>query len=384
MIYLNPQSSSALKTMQFNPILKSNYYARQSVIENSNQEFFKTRLTKAHLIYFTSSSKVEPDINYVVGHNNPDADSICSAIAYAYLQNNLKSHKKCIAVCPGEPNIQTKVILNRFSVDVPVKTKDINSLSRGSDRWSVSLVDHNQISQSINGITVKSIGEIIDHHSMVYSGIKPISIHTEPVGATATIVADMFKTNNVKIPPPIAGILLGAILSDTFNLESNTTQKDMDMAKELAVKSNTDLNKFGNELIDLVYMKDYDDKPAHKIVHYDMKPYNVGAKVLTISQVFIQDHENFLKNKKSDILDYMNNPSDMERKPDYMVLMITNIGNKETRLIFSDKSSKLVKNAFEKEINDNTILLSNTLSRKSEVEQKLKKAVEELQANKLK
>ena len=54
----------------------------------------------------------------VIGHKNPDTDSICSAICYANLKNKLGKgvHIPCRA---GELNTETKYVLERFGVQEP-------------------------------------------------------------------------------------------------------------------------------------------------------------------------------------------------------------------------------------------------------------------------
>ncbi|MBQ1566543.1 MAG: putative manganese-dependent inorganic diphosphatase, partial [Erysipelotrichaceae bacterium] len=86
------------------------------------------------------------------------------------------------------------------------------------------LVDHNEKKQSIDDIDEGVVLEIVDHHR--FDGFRsdnPISIITQPIGATATIVANMFLNNNIKLNKNLAGLLLGAILSDTMNFKSPTT-----------------------------------------------------------------------------------------------------------------------------------------------------------------
>lgn len=71
---------------------------------------------------------------YVVGHKNPDTDSICSAIAYADLKSKI-SDETYIARRAGMLNEETQYILNRFGVEEPkllshvylqVKDVDVN------------------------------------------------------------------------------------------------------------------------------------------------------------------------------------------------------------------------------------------------------------------
>ncbi len=55
---------------------------------------------------------------YVIGHKNPDTDSVCSAIGYAEYLNRTRDGKYIPAVC-GEINPETKFALEKFGADVP-------------------------------------------------------------------------------------------------------------------------------------------------------------------------------------------------------------------------------------------------------------------------
>ncbi len=56
---------------------------------------------------------------YVTGHKNPDADSIGAAIGYAELRSRLDSGNEYVPVRLGEPNAQTKWLLERSEAPVP-------------------------------------------------------------------------------------------------------------------------------------------------------------------------------------------------------------------------------------------------------------------------
>ena len=58
------------------------------------------------------------DIVYIIGHQNPDSDSICSAIAYADYKNS-SSDVKAIPVRLGAINRETRFILNYFEMETP-------------------------------------------------------------------------------------------------------------------------------------------------------------------------------------------------------------------------------------------------------------------------
>lgn len=62
----------------------------------------------------------------VIGHRNPDTDSICSAIAYAYLKNKINPAWNYEARRAGEPNNETKFVLDYFGVPAPQLCRDVS------------------------------------------------------------------------------------------------------------------------------------------------------------------------------------------------------------------------------------------------------------------
>lgn len=87
----------------------------------------------------------KPKKVYVIGHKNPDTDSICSAIAYANLKNKITG-EKYIAKRAGEVNGETAYVLDKFQVSVPslldnvhlqVKDMDIRYIEGVSGHMSI-------------------------------------------------------------------------------------------------------------------------------------------------------------------------------------------------------------------------------------------------------
>ena len=64
---------------------------------------------------------------YIIGHKNPDTDSICSAIAYADIKNRLNSGKKYAAKRAGKINEETEYVLKRFGVEAPGYLSDVGT-----------------------------------------------------------------------------------------------------------------------------------------------------------------------------------------------------------------------------------------------------------------
>ncbi len=98
------------------------------------------------------------------------------------------------------------------------------------------LVDHNELSQAVNGADEIPIIEILDHHRIgVAPTHQPILFLNRPVGSTCTIVATCYQQAGLPIPKNVAGLLMCGVLSDTLNLTSpTTTDVDRDIMRDLA------------------------------------------------------------------------------------------------------------------------------------------------------
>ena len=64
---------------------------------------------------------------YIVGHKNPDTDSISAAIAYAYLKNALSEDEVFIAKKAGDINSETRYVLERFGIEEPETIDDVGA-----------------------------------------------------------------------------------------------------------------------------------------------------------------------------------------------------------------------------------------------------------------
>lgn len=168
---------------------------------------------------------------YVVGHNPPDSDTVCTAIAYANLKRQLGIEAEARIAAP--PNAETAYALKYFGVKEP-------PLLENAAGKNIILVDHNSFAQAVKGMDKANILEIIDHHNLV-GDVKtsaPIYYRNMPVGCTSTIVWLEYIEADVPIEQDIAGMMLSAILSDTDNLQSSTTTDlDKQAAYELEKKA---------------------------------------------------------------------------------------------------------------------------------------------------
>lgn len=70
---------------------------------------------------------------YIVGHKNPDTDSICSAISYAYLKNQRPGSNCYVPARAGHVSAETQYVLNRFGMSVPTLLENIGTRVKDMD-----------------------------------------------------------------------------------------------------------------------------------------------------------------------------------------------------------------------------------------------------------
>jgi manganese-dependent inorganic pyrophosphatase len=64
---------------------------------------------------------------YIIGHRNPDTDSICSAMAYAALRNSLENQDRFIPVRIGDVAAETKFVLDYFGIEPPIYMENVKA-----------------------------------------------------------------------------------------------------------------------------------------------------------------------------------------------------------------------------------------------------------------
>lgn len=296
---------------------------------------------------------------FIVGHKNPDTDSICSPLAYAVLKNKMDSNNKYEAVRTGNVSAESQFILDYFKVDAPTL---INSVE---ENQGLILVDHNEFIQSVDGVENSDLLEIVDHHKVGLNWHSPIFMRTETVGCSATIIANMFHENNVEIDAQTAGLMMSAIVSDTLLFKSPTcTEKDERVARKLAeIAGVEDIEAYGIEM--LKAGTTLAGKTAEEIFNVDFKDFMEGSTKYGVSQVNTMDIEGFLNTSKEEMLNYMNELK-VSGNYDFLLLLLTDIIKEGSQLI-AVGNVPTVEKAFEVELTDSTTYVPGILSRKKQV-----------------
>lgn len=232
-------------------------------------------------------------------------------------------------------------------------------------RKKVILVDHNERGQSIPGIEEADILEIVDHHRVAdIQTVGPLLFRGEPLGSTATIVTKMFDELDVEMPSHIAGLLLGAVVSDTLLFKSPTcTPVDTKIAKKLAEIAGVGIQEFAMEMFkagtSLV------GKTVDEIFNQDFKKFSFDNLQVGVAQVNSMDIEGFLPYKK-DMLDYMNKFAE-DNNLEFTLLLLTDIINANSEIFVGGPRPELVEKAFNVQLTECQGTLAGVISRKKQV-----------------
>lgn len=268
-------------------------------------------------------------------------------------------------------DIKEKMLQTRFR-NYPV-VDDRNKLKGLISRYhfisqrkkKVILVDHNEKSQTINGVEEAEILEIIDHHRVgdIQTG-NPIYFKNEPVGSTATIIANIYFENGISPSKSIAGILCAAILSDTIQFKSPTsTYMDQITAERLSEMAGIDMDEFTFAMFKAG--SSLQGKTPKEIFNQDFKAYNLGKYKIGISQIHTMDMES-LQEIKQPLIDYMSDVCD-EQHYNLLILLVTDILNEGSEFLYVGKNKGLIEKAFNVKLGENSVYISGIVSRKKQV-----------------
>ena len=226
-------------------------------------------------------------------------------------------------------------------------------------------VDHNERGQSVDGLEDAEIVEIIDHHRVAdIQTNNPIYFRNEPVGSTSTIVAKCFFENGIRPSRKAAGLLCGAIISDTLLFRSPTcTPQDQYTCKKLAEIADINIEKFAKEMFKAgTSLK---GKTVEQIFNSDFKPFTIEDTKVGIARVNTMDIEGFMP-LKEEMLNYMDQKA-KEAGLDMVMLLLTDILNEGSEILVTGAKPEIVEKAFNVTLKDKGAFLPGVLSRKKQV-----------------
>ncbi|MDD5738709.1 MAG: manganese-dependent inorganic pyrophosphatase [Candidatus Pacebacteria bacterium] len=293
----------------------------------------------------------------IIGHKNPDTDSVASVLAYSNLKAKLgESVEPAVA---GPLNNETKFVLSYLNIEPP-------KLIENLEQKQVILLDHGDLSQIATGIDAAEIMEIIDHHKIGdIQTESPILYRAEPVGSTCTILAKLFKEERQSIEKKIAGLLLAGIISDTLFLSSPaTTELDKKTLQELAEIAEIEPKEFAQKMFEA--KSDISSLSVRDIIGGDYKEFEchgikfgVGVfETLCPEKVREFDSEIFkelLELKKENAMGLI------------FFLLVDILKQESFMYLVTDEEADLCKQSFSGEIKNKVMFLPGVVSRKKQV-----------------
>lgn len=261
----------------------------------------------------------------VFGHKNPDSDSICTALVTADWLNSQGRPAQAFAL--GAPIAETRFILETAGVEAP-------ALLTGSvANQPVFLVDFSELEQGPEGLADADVQGLIDHHrigTLITRG--PLDAWVRAVGCSATVLLELM--GHQILTRPQARLLLGAIVSDTFNFTSpTTTAQDRLAVERLLPIAELDLAPFAQTLLER--RTQLGDMPLFEALVADEKAYQMAGHALMVSQICVMNPAEIVSRARE--LQQAMAGRLADEQLDGYVLMLTDLAKGESQLYFASQ-----------------------------------------------
>ena len=257
-------------------------------------------------------------------------------------------------------------ILTKSDIFKPVQTRLV-------------LVDHNELTQAVPGAEEVTIAEIIDHHRLgSLHTAQPILFINEPVGSTCTIIADLFRRENLQPSPSIAGIMMSGLISDTLHLNGpTTTGKDAIILAWLSQISGVNSKELADEIFNSgsVILAN----PPEKVVRSDFKIYEEEGIRYAVSQVEELGFGNFWQHAKP-IANAVKDLREEERLA-FAALLVTDINTQNSLLLVKGDAAIIDRISYPHVEQDEIFDMPGVVSRKKQLIPYLTSLIKELAAD---
>ena len=299
----------------------------------------------------------------VVGHKNPDTDSIAAAIAVADLMT--KRGVQAVAVAQGKTNPESDFVLGKFGLKAPEIVTD------GADK-KIILVDHSDLAQSLDNLAKGEVIGVVDHHKLGdVTTPNPLEMWVWPAGCTCTVITSMYDFYGIEIPKAIAGIMLCAILSDTVMYKSPTcTPDDKKACDKLAkIAGVADMMALGMEMFKV--KSAVDGTPIRELVFRDYKDFKMSGTPVGIGQLEVVDLS-ILDKYKADLQADIAKVK-AEKGLHSVFLLLTDIMKEGSEMLIVTDDASVVEKAFGVKPDGTSVWLPGVMSRKKDVVPKFEK-----------
>ncbi|SKA78391.1 manganese-dependent inorganic pyrophosphatase [Paucidesulfovibrio gracilis DSM 16080] len=301
----------------------------------------------------------------VCGHKNPDTDTVASAIAAADLYSKRGMEAK--AVTQGEIAPESVFVLEKFGFKAPEIVSDATD-------QKVILVDHTDISQTMDNLDKGELLAVVDHHKLGdVTTPNPLEMWVWPVGCTGTVLKSMYDFYGIEIPSNIAGILLCAILSDTVMFKSVTcTEQDKKAVEALAkIAGVDDVQALGMEMFKV--KSAVDGASANELVFRDYKDFDMSGNKVGIGQLEVVDLSMLDAHKEGLQAEIEKVKADGRHS---VFLLLTDIMKEGSEMLIASDDISVVEKAFGVKPDGSSVWLEGVMSRKKQVAPNFIKAFE--------
>lgn len=232
-------------------------------------------------------------------------------------------------------------------------------------KQQIVLVDHNELSQAVQGAEDADIVEVLDHHRLGGSlkSNHPIRMQMEPVGSTCTLVARMFRHANMVPTPEIALCMASGMISDTLHLRSpTTTDVDREILDWLQSHCQVDLTEYAQEFFQVgSALRTCTPK---QVVSEDCKEFTETGCRFSISQIEEIGFDLFWQ-RKTELIDALAALA-KEHELEFSALLITDIVSNGSLLLMSREPDGWEDINYP-QLEDNLYELANVVSRKKQL-----------------
>ena len=295
---------------------------------------------------------------YVFGHQNPDNDAIMSAVVLAQLLNQVgyegNEYKACaLGALPAE----SAKLLAEAGIAEPERIKGVEA------GQLVVLTDHNESSQSVEGLKDATVLGVVDHHRIGdFETATPLHYIALPWGSSCTIVAKLFEVLGQELTDVQAKLLLSAMMTDTLMLKSpTTTDVDRAIAAKLGEQLGVDPVKFGMEVF---LSRPSGSFTEAEMVGNDIQRFEVAGQKLLIGQ-----YETVDKSRALGMIDEIREAMrayQADKGAEGIVLCLTDIMEEGSQVLFEGETAVAQKGLGIADEHDG-VWMPGVLSRKKQV-----------------
>ncbi|HIV15814.1 MAG TPA: manganese-dependent inorganic pyrophosphatase [Candidatus Avisuccinivibrio pullicola] len=290
----------------------------------------------------------------VLGHKNPDTDSIVSALAAANLYKG--RGLDVTPVAQGEPAPETAFVLKTFGLKAP----EVVTSVAGKE---VYLVDYSDLAQAPADFKDAKLLGIIDHHKLGdVTSDTPVECWIQPVGCSNTVIKKLHDYFNVSIDKALAGAMLCAILSDTVLFKSPTcTEDDKKAASELAALAGVeDMQKLGMDMFKA--KSNLEGATPRELIFRDFKDFDMSGHKVGIGQLELTSLDLVTPELKSALQSELQKVKTEGRHT--AILVLTDVMAEGSELLCVSENASLINEALKP---DTKMWMPGVMSRKKQV-----------------